>query len=514
MSDTPSSSSSWIGCRDYSNQRLTNVPTAIKFSKAVQSLNLCSNNICAIQVDNLIVLKNLRHLNLSKNMLKEFPICLSSLQRLENLDLSRNLLTELNFSFMINQNYLSDLQQLNASHNQISNLYGLNCLISLESIDVSNNALIANSFLDLPLKSLHMLRFVDLRNNLISGVVNLSKWLPRCIEALFLDCNYIHTVSCLYPLSTFTNLKALGVSNNPGTESTRVTCSSLNSYLLFLMPSLVAINSSPIDNAMKNEALFLFKKLGDNVDNEIDWELLALVSLQNEEELLIYLNNYSIHSTEMLKDNNSGMLRKTRKPFIFRTYSTKAEKHTNEQSLSVASSRMIDDTSESISSRSSRGISLAKLVKDLEDASAEQKIETMKRQDTDIDENSSADNSATITKSSDSQATIKNESSEIVLSLSTSFVYESLSLPNPVSSAGISSLNFQTCLENDARKYHQLLKGIVSFQALWRGFKVKLCVHIYRLVSNAAARIQSAYRRYRVMKLIISDAQGFEVINA
>lgn len=142
------------------------------------------------------------------------------------------------------------------------------------------------------------------------------------------------------------------------------------------------------------------------------------------------------------------------------------------------------------------------------------KIETMKRQDTDIDENSSADNSATITKSSDSQATIKNESSEIVLSLSTSFVYESLSLPNPVSSAGISSLNFQTCLENDARKYHQLLKGIVSFQALWRGFKVKLCVHIYRLVSNAAARIQSAYRRYRVMKLITSDAQGFEVINA
>ena len=215
----------------------------------------------------------------------------------------------------------------------------------------------------------------------------------------------------------------------------------------------------------------------------------------------------------MFKYTNSGIFRKTNKPFIFRTHITKAEKHTNEQSLSVASSRMIDDTSESISSRSSRGISLAKLVKDLEDASAEQKIETMKRQDTDIDENSSADNSATITKSSDSQATIKNESSEIVLSLATSFVYESLALPNPVSSAGISSLNFQTCLENDARKYHQLLKGIVSFHALWRGFKVKFCVHIYRLVSHDAARIQSAYRRYGEMNLINSEHQCITVIN-
>jgi len=57
------------------------------------------------------------------------------------------------------------------------------------------------------------------------------------------------------------------------------------------------------------------------------------------------------------------------------------------------------------------------------------------------------------------------------------------------------------------------LRGIHLLQALRRGYMVRKRMRIFKQVTKAAAKIQSAYRRYRVLKWINNDQDGDDADN-
>ena len=74
----------------------------------------------------------------------------------------------------------------------------------------------------------------------------------------------------------------------------------------------------------------------------------------------------------------------------------------------------------------------------------------------------------------------------------------------PVSCKPVKSLA-EAILSQNVKETSDMLVGIIALQARVRGYIVRRRVLLSKKVSNASAKIQAAYRRYRVLKWIHND---------
>jgi len=256
---------------DLSSQQLINLPD-LKRPKVIQSLNLSSNRIGPTA--DFRSLASLRVLNLSGNFLRQV-LDLSALVRLENLDLSNNSL-----SCLAGVEPLSSLRTLTAAGNDVASLKGVEMLSRLEVLDLSGNALRVEAFESTSLRGLTALRFVDLSSNRITRLDALCRSLPRTLDALLLDGNHVITVTSLYPLSTFGQLQALSIARNPC--AIQIQEHHLFSFLVFLLPSLKAIDKRPVEDPIKWDGFRLFKKSQSSAASDLDDEMMSVIAAEEE----------------------------------------------------------------------------------------------------------------------------------------------------------------------------------------------------------------------------------------
>jgi hypothetical protein len=68
-------------------------------------------------------------------------------------------------------------------------------------------------------------------------------------------------------------------------------------------------------------------------------------------------------------------------------------------------------------------------------------------------------------------------------------------------------------MKKSARESASFLAAIVKFQAIIRGVSVRRGIDLFHKISSAAAKIQSAYRRYRVLKWIYNtDSSSCDIL--
>lgn len=115
---------------------ITGLPN-LAYAQELQSLDFSNNYLQTLCATALLLLPQLRRLNVSGNQIKRLP-SLSTLTALEELDISDNRLKRLPAL-----SALTRLEYLNASHNQLITLegVGLSQLTSLQRLDVSHNQL-------------------------------------------------------------------------------------------------------------------------------------------------------------------------------------------------------------------------------------------------------------------------------------------------------------------------------------------------------------------------------------
>jgi leucine-rich repeat protein SHOC2 len=187
-----------IDCVDgliLSNNRLNNIPIAIKDLKQLKELNLDKNFIKNIPIAFFENNPNLERVTLSNNSFTQLPLpYFSDLKsydlsnngikdisgqivlkntRIEHINLIHNSLIKIPFALADIQN----LKYLNLSHNKVAELYLLNdydlLLEDLNTLNLSNNSL---RVLPSGMSNAPQLEYLDLKNNKLVGPIHLEDY--------------------------------------------------------------------------------------------------------------------------------------------------------------------------------------------------------------------------------------------------------------------------------------------------------------------------------------------------
>lgn len=151
-------------------------------------------------------LRQLTNLVLRSNRLKELPEELGNLEKLKLLDLSFNEIEKLPVSL----NGLAFLASVNVSNNKISKLPDLSALSSLQSLDVSHNAL--TTFPTMLPSGSSKLQMLMLNSNRIKDVPDDIKTIADQLKTLDLSENELQELPL--PLAFLPKLKVLNLASN------------------------------------------------------------------------------------------------------------------------------------------------------------------------------------------------------------------------------------------------------------------------------------------------------------
>ena len=280
---------------DLSNCMLSRVPKELTDLKNIHHLNLCNNmikNLCELPLslksinlnnnkliylpEHFFDLINLKILNLSHNQISEFPKSIDKLVKLKYLDLSYNKITEIHSSI----NKSSTIESLLLSNNKIISLSNfLNEITTLRYIDLRNNKII--EFPD-NYDNLFELRELNLSSNFITDIESICKY--KKLKNLILDNNQIFKIS--NKIHNLKNLNFLNLSRNKilNLPEEIMKCKKLN-YLHLSNNSILDIKTICRIQSLKN--LYLNHNQIYEIPNEIS-------NLKNLKVLHLYKNNISI----------------------------------------------------------------------------------------------------------------------------------------------------------------------------------------------------------------------------
>jgi Leucine-rich repeat (LRR) protein len=161
----------------------TSLSEAMKDPLRVASLTIRGKRLKAFPTE-ILQMKNLRELNLSKNYIDLLPSELPELSKLELLDVSRNLL----YSFPIRMAEMRHLRKVVANRNKLAFLADqMSGMTQLEHLDVWHNDLtsVPESF-----KSLVNLKYADFRENILDRDAQLQ------IKKLFPNTKLFFSATC------------------------------------------------------------------------------------------------------------------------------------------------------------------------------------------------------------------------------------------------------------------------------------------------------------------------------
>lgn len=148
---------SWLRELDLSGNNLKNIPNGIERLVRLEVLDLSGNNLEQIS-NGIESLERLQILNLSNNNLKAIPYEIGDLKNLIELNVSYNLISWLPASLI----KLSKLRNLYANDNNLWDIAVISCLVSLTSLDLSDNRI---KILPIMLGCLKLLEELYLHNN-------------------------------------------------------------------------------------------------------------------------------------------------------------------------------------------------------------------------------------------------------------------------------------------------------------------------------------------------------------
>lgn len=286
------------GFVDQKSQGLRSLPNLPLNSRSV---SLSNNEIKELRIEDFEnqSWSSVRILNLDNNGLISYGGLngFHKLSKLKVLDLCNNALTTLDI------NAPRSLNQIKVNNNELNSIKNIDDLINLETLEIANNHINIHSFQS-NLSHLKHLTLVDISNNHLESFDILAEIFPRCIEIMYLSGNPVQNLTNLRPLSAFRQLKALRLQNLPcvnklidisgGNHSYDLRI--IASYLLFLVPSIVMLDDTPISSGEKSSAEILFKKQSNGNGNNgnyqgqgLDEEALLLLLPENESSLISYL---------------------------------------------------------------------------------------------------------------------------------------------------------------------------------------------------------------------------------
>ncbi|XP_058453288.1 leucine-rich repeat protein 1 [Malaya genurostris] len=162
-----------------------------------------SRNLVTLQISDIklvrfdpqiLLLKNLRSLNLSNNCLEKLPVALGTL-RLNEVDISGNSLQNDNWQWLMNPCIQSCLQNLNVSSNNLS-YFPINLIYSrvLVRLDLQSNYIAKLPF---AIWKMSRLRFLNLANNQLGSVP--ESMVRMRLDQIDLSENKLTADSCTVP---------------------------------------------------------------------------------------------------------------------------------------------------------------------------------------------------------------------------------------------------------------------------------------------------------------------------
>ena len=161
----------------------TSLSEAMKNPSQVASLTIRGKKLKSFPIE-ILQMKNLRELNLSKNYIDVLPSELPELSKLEVLDVSRNSL----YSFPIRMAEMKHLKRIVANRNKLAFLADqMSAMSQLEHVDVWHNDItsVPESF-----KSLVNLKYADFRENILDRDAQLQ------IKKLFPNTKLFFSATC------------------------------------------------------------------------------------------------------------------------------------------------------------------------------------------------------------------------------------------------------------------------------------------------------------------------------
>ena len=170
---------SLVTCQEY-----TDLNAALENPKAVIKLTLRKKKFRAFPKE-ILLMKNLQYLDLSKNIIKEIPDSITVLQSLQVLIVSNTKLEHL----PKNIGDLKNLKHINVNQNNLTSVpYSFGDLENLEIADLWSNNL---DYFPETLEKLKKLKVMDLRNILITQKEQdkLQTWLPKTKIYFNAPCN-------------------------------------------------------------------------------------------------------------------------------------------------------------------------------------------------------------------------------------------------------------------------------------------------------------------------------------
>lgn len=221
-------------------------PTFLKELQNLRHLDLSRNKIKNINIfvaDDIFT--NLQYLDLSSNKLPEFPAI--KLPKLEYLDVSFNKLEKVNEAWQGHEN----LKVLKAVDNKFKNFSAFKNMPKLQELYLANNSISSLSGYE----GLPSLRVLHLRRNKIEKIDEEMTELPA-LEYLNLRSNKIPDLDTLMRLFQFPSLKDLNVINCP----VELDYSSMNIFIASVLvknPSVKRFCKVEITDTHKLEAVYL-----------------------------------------------------------------------------------------------------------------------------------------------------------------------------------------------------------------------------------------------------------------
>ena len=167
-----------------SGNRLTAIPSEIRFLPALKNLHLSGNQLTDVSSELIGFLPQLEVLNLFQNQLTDIPLKIFSLSKLEELSLSTNALTKISCKI----GRLSTLKKLYLSGNQLTEIpLAISRLSALEDLSFNNNKL---TTIPPIIGSLHALKEINVSDNQLTDVPSEMGSLPK-LKKLFLHRNLL-----------------------------------------------------------------------------------------------------------------------------------------------------------------------------------------------------------------------------------------------------------------------------------------------------------------------------------
>ena len=253
---------------ELNNNNISNISGIEKFTN-LQELNISNNNIK--DITKLQTLTNLRTLKAFCNTISNTS-AISGLGNLNYLDLSKNKLDDSNRTkdncLTTNLSNLTNLKELNLSHNYLIYISEIENLTALESLDLYDNAICD-------------IQEIGNLTNLVTLKLGENNEFSR------------YTISGVSELSSLTNLKYLDFSENK-TSDIISSISGLTNLEYLSLEGNNIVNLTGIENLIKLKVLNLYS-------NKIV-DISKLYELQDLEELIIQENSIK-DITGMIKNN-------------------------------------------------------------------------------------------------------------------------------------------------------------------------------------------------------------------